>query len=235
LESNELVAHGRIFETMGRRYNPGGTRMANRSAASLVNELLGSANLFVSALSGVMEQKLLTEVAGKQLTLSQLKVLKLLDLTDARNIGDIAAFLGVSNAAASKTADRMVRRKYLRRAEGRSDRRSSELSLGDAGRKLLRRYETAKHRKLAQVFGDLEPGQVQRTAEFLESLTRGIVTHSTNPEQICLQCGIYLQKRCLVKDVTRADCSYQRHAGKRQAKQRRTRRAQPGSASRATK
>ena len=31
-----------------------------------------------------------------------------------------------------------------------------------------------------------------------------------NPEEICLQCGIYLQKRCLVKEVVRADCMLSR-------------------------
>jgi len=54
---------------------------------------------------------------GQQLSLSQLKILKLLDLTEAHNIGDVAAFLGVSDAAASKTVDRLARLRYLRRTE----------------------------------------------------------------------------------------------------------------------
>jgi DNA-binding MarR family transcriptional regulator len=194
---------------------PKGDRMKSRQPEDLVDELLGSANVFVSALSGVMEQKLLTEIAGKELTLSQLKILKLLDLGAGRNIGDVAAFLGVSNAAASKTVDRLVRRKYLRRAENRTDRRSTELSLAAAGQKLLHRYENAKRRKLSQVFGSLDPAEVQRTAEYLERLTKGIVTHSDNPEETCLQCGIYLQRRCLVREVSRTECSYQQRTKKR--------------------
>jgi DNA-binding MarR family transcriptional regulator len=190
--------------------------MHSQRTEDLINELVGSANVFVAALSGVMEQKLLTEIAGKQLTLSQLKILKLLDLTDSRNIGDVAAFLGVSNAAASKTVDRLVRRKYLHRAEARTDRRSTELSLAEPGRKVLHRYEAAKNRSLALVFGDLHPEDLRRTAEYLERLTKGIVTHSANPEEICLQCGIYLQRRCLVRDVARSECSYQQRTKKRQ-------------------
>ena len=195
--------------------SPKGDRMTTHHPGDLINELLGSANVFVSALSGVMEQKLLTEVAGTQLTLSQLKILKLLDLGGGRNVGDVAAFLGVSNAAASKTVDRLVRRRYLHRTEGRTDRRSTELSLAAAGKKLLHGYETAKRRKLSQVFGDLDPDDVRRTTDYLERLTKGIVTHSGNPEEICLQCGIYLQKRCLVREVSRTDCSYQRRTTKR--------------------
>jgi len=194
--------------------------MDNHHTEQLINELLGSANVFVSALSSVMEQRLLADIAGKQLTLSQLKVLKLLDLTDARNIGDVAAFLGVSNAAASKTVDRLVRRKYLHRARGRADRRSSELSLAEAGRKLLKRYEAAKNRKLSEAFGPTDPAELERTAGFLERLTRGIVTHSGNADEICLQCGIYLQKRCLVREVTRSECCYQQRANRRPSNRR---------------
>ena len=134
--------------------------MDSHNRHQLVNELLGSAHLFVSAVSGVMEQQLLTEIAGKQLSISQLKILKLLDLTEAHNVGDVAAFLGVSDAAASKSVDRLVRRKYLRRTEGRTDRRSSDLSLAAAGRSVLKRYETAKDRKLAAMFGNLDTDEL---------------------------------------------------------------------------
>jgi len=181
----------------------------------LIDALLGNANVFVSALSGIMEQRLLAGIAGKRLTLSQLKVLKLLDVTGARNIGDVAAFLGVSDAAASKTADRLVRRKYLRRVQARSDRRSSELSLAPAGRKLLKRYEAARNRKLGEAFAGAGAAELRQTAALLERLTKAIVTHSANGDEICLQCGIYLQKRCLVRDVTRAECSYQQRDTRR--------------------
>jgi DNA-binding MarR family transcriptional regulator len=199
----------------------------------LVNDLLGSAHLFVSAVSGVMEQQLLSEIAGKQLTLSQLKILTLLELTEAHNVGDVAAFLGVSDAAASKAVDRLVRRKYLRRTEGREDRRSSDLSLAKAGRAVLKRYESAKDRKLAGMFGNLDPNELIQTATFLERLTKGIVHDSANPEEICLQCGIYLKKRCLVREAGQPDCHYQSRKSKRQVRNDATRikistRSRPG-------
>jgi hypothetical protein len=105
--------------------------------------------------------------------------------------------------------DRLVRRKYLKRTEARSDRRSSDLSLAVAGRKLLDKYEASKRRQLSKVFADLDPEDLRRTADFLERLTKGIVHDSANPEEICLQCGIYLKKRCLVREASEADCHYQ--------------------------
>jgi len=182
----------------------------------VVNELLGSAHLFVAAVSGVMEQQLLDEIAGKRLTLAQLKILKLLELTEAHNVGDVAAFLGVSEAAASKAVDRLVRRKYLRRTEARQDRRSSDLSLAAAGRRVLSRYDVAKDRKLESMFRNLDSKELQRTAAFLEHLTKGIVHESANPQEICLQCGIHLKKRCLVREAGQPECQYQRHKTRRQ-------------------
>lgn len=183
--------------------------MVNRDTQQLVKELLGSAHLFLAAVSGVMEQKLLADIVGRQLSLSQLKILKLLDLTEAHNVGDIAAFLGVSDAAASKAVDRLARLKYLRRTESRKDRRSSDLSLAAAGRKLLARYDAAKDQKLAEMFRDLDPDELRQVSGFLERMTKGIVNDSANPEEICLQCGIYLKQRCLVREAAQAQCSYQ--------------------------
>jgi len=60
--------------------------------------------------------------------------------------------------------------------------------------------------------GALPEGQV---IAFLERLTKAIVTHSGNGEEVCLQCGIYLLKRCLVHDVKRAECSFQQRAARR--------------------
>jgi len=192
--------------------------MERQDAQRLINDLLGDAHVFVAAVSGVMENALLEQVAGRNLTLSQLKILKLIDVTEAHHVGDVAAFLGVSDAAASKAVDRLVRQNYLRRSVPESDRRSTELSLAAAGRKLLRQYETAKNRKLIALFGDLDEKEVRRTSDFLERLTRGIVNGSANPEEICLQCGIYLKKRCLVRDAARRDCQYQKRRKSRQVR-----------------
>jgi DNA-binding MarR family transcriptional regulator len=181
--------------------------MGNGKIEDLTSALVGSAHVFVAAVTG-FKQRLLADASARQVTFPQLKVLKLLELPEASNIGDVAAFLGVSNAAASKTVDRLVKRKYLRRSEARADRRSSDLSLTESGRRLLSQYDTAKDRKLAKIFRNFDPEDLSRAADLLERLTKGVVTHSANPEEICLQCGIYLKKRCLVREAARADCSY---------------------------
>ncbi len=147
-----------------------------------MSELLGSAEVLVAAVTGVLDEKLRSESVGDQVSPSQLKVLRLVRSAGTPTVGEVAASLGVSDAAASKTIDRIVRRRYLRRAERRTDRRSSELRLTPAGRKLLGDYESARAHKLSRLFGGFGRDDLLSTARFLEQLTR-IVVQDSNPRE----------------------------------------------------
>ena len=189
--------------------------MGRAGTTELINDFLGSTHLFASAVGDVVEKELLGEVAGSKLTFSQFKLLKLVALADAHTIGDVAAFLGVSNAAASKAVDTLVRGGLLSRTEAKADRRAVQLSLTEPSRRLLAAYDKAKNRKLAKVFRQFSPAELRRTAELLDRLSAGIVDHHAGPEQICLQCGIYFREKCLVRQLTRRSCFYQRHKGRK--------------------
>jgi DNA-binding MarR family transcriptional regulator len=181
----------------------------------LINDFLGSTQVFATAVNDIIEEKLLRSVAGKRLTLSQLKLLKLVANTDAHSIGDVAAFLGVSNAAASKAVDKLVHRKMLVRTEGAKDRRAAELALTPRSRKVLAAYDVARNRKLAAVFRSFSPEQLRRTTEILDRLSAGIVDHNAKPEEICLQCGIYFRDDCLVRKLVGQRCFYTVHRTRR--------------------
>jgi DNA-binding MarR family transcriptional regulator len=111
--------------------------MGHAVSLQLVNDFLASTQVFSSALIDAVEKKVLGEVAGGQLTHSQFTLLKLVSNIGTHSIGDVAAFLGVSNAAASKAVDKLVRRNLLVRAEGTTDRRAAELSLTPDSHRLL--------------------------------------------------------------------------------------------------
>ena len=86
----------------------------------VINDFLGSAHVFSLAVNELMEQKI-RETIGSELTLSQLKLLKLVSKTNAEKISDVAGFLGVSHPAASKAVDRLVRRGLVDRKEDAVD------------------------------------------------------------------------------------------------------------------
>src|SRR5574340_489309 len=92
--------------------------MAATSRDVVVREVMGSVQIFLVAVSGVIEERLLRDGSEKPLTLSQLRVLALLAHTEVRTVGEVAVSLRISDAAASKAVDKMVRRKLVRRREG---------------------------------------------------------------------------------------------------------------------
>jgi DNA-binding MarR family transcriptional regulator len=185
--------------------------MTEERTTDFIDDFLGSAHVFASAVAGVIEEELLREV-DQQITVSQLKLLKLVSLTEAQRIGDVAAFLGVSNAAASKAVDRLVRMMLLRRSEGESDRRSIHLSLTQPGKRVLAAYEAVRQRKLQQVFGKFAPEELQHAAMLLDRLSAQIVHEgAADGEQMCLQCGLYFREKCVMRKLLSRRCPYQQH------------------------
>jgi len=191
--------------------------MSSARTAELINDFLGSTQVFASSVNAVIEKRLLREVGPRQLTSSQFKLLKLVALTDAQTIGDVAAFLGVSNAAASKAVDKLVRRGLLLRNEAQRDRRAIQLSLTASSRRVLAAYDAAKDRKLASVFRHFSPQDLRRTADLLDRLSAGIVDHTAQAEELCMQCGIYYRKKCLVRQLVRRHCFYHRRENRKDA------------------
>jgi len=184
--------------------------MARDGNGDITHDFLGSAQVFASAVEDVVEQQILEESAGKQFTLSQFKLLKMVALTDAHTISDVALFLGISNAAASKAVDKLVRRDLLRREEGQPDRREICLSLTESSHQLLATYEEKKERKLAQVFRGFSTDELRRAARLLDRLSAELVDHHNNPDEVCLQCGIYFRDQCLVRQLAKRNCFYVR-------------------------
>jgi len=180
--------------------------------ANPVREFVGSAHLFSSALTEVLQAGLLRQVAGSRLSFSQLKLLQLLSVANTQTIGELAAFLGVSSAAASKMVDKLVQQGFLLRATGERDRRSADVSLTVRSRRLLADYDERRALKLAKVFRGCSRAELRKLAKLLDRVTAAIVNHSAKPEEICLHCGIYFRGRCLVRDLGGRSCLYQQRA-----------------------
>lgn len=187
--------------------------MNNSISPSLIYEFLSSARVFAKAVRDVIEGAVLKEVAGNKLSMPQLKLLFLVARADAVTIGDAAAFLGVSSPAASKTVEKLVRRRLLRRSDIQGDRRSSHLSLTEASRRLLEAYETARSQKAAEIFSQYSPDVLRHTAELLDHLACGISSRQAmnHPGEACMQCEIYYREDCRFGQFGAHRCFYQLH------------------------
>jgi len=176
----------------------------------LIYDFLSSARVFAKAVRDVIEADVLREVAGDKLTMPQLKLLYLVAQTESVTIGDAAYFLGVSSPAASKTVEKLVRRRLLRRNDIRGDRRSSELSLTEQARRLLENYEAARNQRAADIFSEYSPEVLRDTAEVLDHLASGIARQRilTSQDETCLQCEIYFRQECRFGKFGGCNCYY---------------------------
>jgi DNA-binding MarR family transcriptional regulator len=144
--------------------------------AETVRGFLGSVAAFAAAAGRVLEDEPLCQVSRGRLTRSQLRVLEHVASAEGRTIGDAAAVLGVSNPAASKAVDKLVRRHLLHRSDAKSDRRASVLTLTETGRRLLAAVEEARRRRIEEIFLPIPTDDLCRTAEFLRRLAANITS-----------------------------------------------------------
>jgi len=179
--------------------------MAASGLTQLIQDVLGSAYMLSTAVNDLMEERL-HAVTGEQLTFSQVKLLKLISRTEAYNISQVAAFLGVSTAAASKAVDRLVRRGLLHRSEAEEDRRAVQLALTAEGSRLLAAYDAATAEAFAEIFGDFPVENLRQVADLLDHLSVNVLTQNGHEKEVCYRCSIYFREKCLLRSVQGRDC-----------------------------
>ncbi len=179
---------------------------AQHDPSTLIQEFLGSVRVLSQTVRITVEEPLLGTLAGGRLTFPQYKLLRLVARTDGHSIGEVASILGVSSAAASKGVDKLVRRRFLRRTEGKLDRRAMRLSLTDPGRRAVTSYEAARDAKLLAIFEATPAAGLRRAIALLDRLSASLVAHGADPEGLCLQCGIYFPDKCVARQVGNRKC-----------------------------
>ncbi|UCF19631.1 MAG: MarR family transcriptional regulator [Gemmatimonadota bacterium] len=184
------------------------------SRVQVIRDVLGSAHIFASAVNDLMQDRL-HAVVGEQLTFAQLKLLKLVARKESYHITEVAAFMGVSNAAASKAVDRLVRRGLLSRSEAEEDRRAVVVALTQQGRRLLDEYEQITTRTLEDVFGDVPAEGLQQTADLLDELSLRLVEQDNRSENMCFRCSIYFREKCLLRSRGPRSCHFYTHKSKK--------------------
>ncbi len=187
--------------------------MSNSVNPNVVYEFLSGARVFAKAVRDVIESAVLQEVAGDKLSMPQLKLLYLVAHVDSVTIGEAAAFLGVSSPAASKTVEKLVRRRLLRRSDIQGDRRSSHLSPTESCRRLLQLYEDARNKKAVEIFSQYSPDVLRHIAELLDHLACGISNKQAGAtqEMACMQCEMYYRDYCRFGQLGARKCFYQLH------------------------
>lgn len=194
-----------------------GNIVVDTITADLSNEFLSSARVLAWSVREVIERAVLREVSGDKLTFAQFKLLYLVAHTDVLSIGDAATFLGVTCGAVSRTVDKLVRRRLLRRVAPQEDRRLIRLGLTETSRKLMDAYQTARDYRARMALRQFPAEELRRTSDLLDRLAGAIVSEGSDPNATCMQCEIYVRDRCRFGEYGHRNCFYQRHKTQVQA------------------
>ena len=133
--------------------------------------------------------------------------------TNAGTISEIASFLSVSNAAASKAVDRLVRRGLIQRKEKEDDRRAIMLSLTSDGTSTLEQFERILYETLDGLFKRFTAEELSAAGNLLDKLSTDLVDAGARPGELCFRCGIYFREKCLLRNVSKRTCYYHLHSG----------------------
>ncbi len=175
----------------------------------LIKDFLASARVFARSVREVVEEELMRDLAGKQISFAQMRLLFLISHTEAPTIGDVGVFLRISKAGASKIVEQLVRRRLIDRVASEGDRRTRKLLLTEAGRQLMRDYELARDNWTAKVLGEFPEEDMHRAAEMLDRLSSTIAKHSKAFREPCLQCETYFREPCRFQQLSGRTCYYQ--------------------------
>lgn len=180
---------------------------APAASVGAVDDFLASVAI-LNATSTQVLSSVLADLVGDQLTLAQLRLLRLVERQGILRVGDVAAFMRVSNAAASKAVDRLVRVGLLRRTEAKGDRRTLEISVTQEGHSLLKAFEVRSGAILATRLASVDVRGLHSMSDRLDRLSVSLAA-GREATGGCFRCGLFLREECLLRTVGERDCYLQ--------------------------
>jgi DNA-binding MarR family transcriptional regulator len=119
-------------------------------------------------------------------------------LEGRHRVGDVAGYLGVSTAAASKNIEKLRRFGLLLRRRSEWDRRAKVLSVSPKGLRLIRRYEEHKNARLVRTLHGFDTTEIDQLTGLLERFAVSLLETEPDTNGACLRCGGYLDDSCPV-------------------------------------
>ncbi len=171
--------------------------------------LIRSSHIFAATIREVLELGVLREAGAVPLRPTQVRVLKLLSLNGAYQLNRVAAFLGVSSPAATKTVDKLETMGLVTRSPLAGDRRVVLLSLSPEGSRVVKAYEEGQAAFVRRALTGCEREEIELFASLLERISLAMIECSGISGGPCLRCASYVEDDCPVGRLT-GDCAYRR-------------------------
>lgn len=140
---------------------------------------------------------------GIDLPPAQFMALRFIGLHEQPNLGALAEALGVSNAAATKLADRLVKKGLVARTEGPVDRRERRLILTERGASLYEAAASVGEARLEQIWSCLSADDRQAVQRGLAAFLTAALREPAEVRRICLRCGREHEPDCPGEEIYR--------------------------------
>lgn len=181
--------------------------MKTEQKVALIQNVMGASHVFCATVTELQERTL-AEATASQLTLSQVKLLLLIARPEHRfKVTDIAEFLDVTNAAASRSIDRLVQRGLVERTVSREDRRAVDLALTPLAEQLVASFLELRNRELLERLAKYPDAKLQRVAALLDELTVLLLDLESAEQARCLRCGMHFRSGCVLRDLLGRECA----------------------------
>lgn len=164
-----------------------------------VHELLGSASVFASVVTTIVNDALARVSGDHALPLGQLRFLELIAETGESNLTDIARSVAISNAAVSRALDKLVELGFLARRPGSADRRIVWFNLTDAGNAVLADYRARIESALIHTLEHEPAESMGQMALALDRMTRALLDAQEGeppPCRGCIACNLFRRPDC---------------------------------------
>ena len=172
----------------------------------LIHRAMGASNVFCAAVNELLEESL-EEASDGALALSQLRLLLLIAQPEHRfKVQDVADFLGVSSAAASRSIDRLVQKGFIHRSLAPDNRRAVDLDLTAEGRDLITDFLEIRDRRIQRLIGSFQSEKLERLAGLLDELTILLLDLEDDSRERCLRCNLHFRRGCLLRDALGREC-----------------------------
>jgi len=154
-------------------------------------KLLGlSAKLFCRAVNEVVASRSLRDLPEKdQLTQVQMACIRFVHLHPDLSVGEIATGLMISNAAAAKLIDRLVKRQLLLREEDSQDRRVLKIKLTAEGQKVLEQALRLEEQYFNEIVERMDPEVAENLQVALQAFLKAALQDPETVDVLCLWCG----------------------------------------------
>lgn len=181
--------------------------MNDEQRIELIRQVMGASHIFCSAVEELLDRTL-AQATDEMLAMSQVKLLLLIARPEQRfKVTDVAEFLGVTNAAASRAIERLVQRGLVDRTISREDRRAVDLSLTPQSRELLDRFTETRNAELLKLLAGYPEDKLQRLTELLDELSVLLLDIEAGTDDRCLRCGVHFRSGCVLRDVLGRECA----------------------------